>query len=421
MLFRWQRTMVDLFPAVHRHLRYDAPDPFRLTYRWYPEERDDRRPVLLMAHYDVVPASPEGWTCDPFGGDIRDGAVWGRGAIDDKLSHIAILRAAEELLQEGFRPTRPFHFAFGGDEETGGRRGAAVIARSYAEEGVRFAMTLDEGAIVARGALAGLDAPVGLIGCGEKGHINVRLSVPGGGGHAATPTRFDASVALAEALRRLFAHPLPTRRTATVDSFVRTLGRYLPGARGLLLRVYPATAPAVRAVLSRTPETDAMLRTTRAVTMLSGSDAPNVLPRRVSATINLRLLPGQTIDETLALLRRRVRGRHRPVEIALAPGWDNNEAPSESPTDGPWYDLVRRSILNIWPDIPILPYLVTATTDSRHYAAVSDCTYRFLPFELSPDDLVGIHGVDEHIAIENIHRAVEFYRRFIVHCDEMRV
>jgi carboxypeptidase PM20D1 len=375
-----------------------------------------------MAHYDVVPADGDGWSVPPFSGEIRDRSIWGRGALDNKLSHIAILQAVEELLNDGFAPTRPVHLAFGGDEEIGGTRGARRIAEQYRAEGVRFACTLDEGAVVARDMLPGLPGAVGLIGCGEKGHTNIRITARSRGGHASNPPRIDGGRALAIALKRALRRPFPVRRTATVDRFIVELGRASSGPSAAILRGYPLTAPIVRTAFSRTPETDSMIRSTRTVTMLGGSDAPNVLPREAWANLNVRLLPGDTIDDAVAYLRRRVGRIRGPVQVTVepGPGWDHNEAPRESPTDGPAFDTLVGAIHAVWPTIPVVPYLVTATTDSRHYAEVSDATYRFLPIELGREDLAGIHGVDEHVSVDNVDRAVAFYRHLIENARGIR-
>ena len=241
---------------------------------------------------------------------------------------------------------------------------------------------------------------------------------------------------MARTLSRLMKRRLPIRRTPTVDAFITALGEIMPGLPGWMLRRYPATAPVVHAILAAMPETDAMLRTTQAVTMLKGSSAPNVLPDHVWANINLRLLPGQKMDDVVGVLRRRAdlggdrretqrRGmkhgdadastrRTGEISIDLAGGWDNNEPPPESPSHGPAYNTVASAIQAVWPEVPILPYLVTATTDSRHYASISDAVYRFLPVELDADLLAGIHGVNERVSVASIDRAVEFYKHLLL-------
>jgi carboxypeptidase PM20D1 len=414
----WQQRLETLFPLVHATLERIILSEYALVYVWNRSTVDltTGEPVLVMAHYDVVDADPAGWTVDPWAGTVRDGAIWGRGTIDDKLSHIGVLQAVEELLHRGYAPERPIVLAFGGDEEVGGRRGAGTIAAYFRERGVRFATVLDEGAIVADGMFPGVDDPIGLIGCAEKGHVNVYLSAVTTGGHAAHPPRRDASQRLARAIDRVSSQRTPVRRTATIDALVTSLGSYMSGISGAIMRLYPLTAPLVHRALSKRPETAAMLTSTKVVTMLGGSDAPNVLPQRVWANINARLLPGDTIEAFLERTRRK--SDPFGVEAHLSPGWDNNEAPPESAVDSVWYDRIARSIRAVWGDIPVIPYLVTATTDSRHYADIADTTYRFVPMQLTADDLSGVHGNDEHISIDNVHRAVSFYRTLLMQFGE---
>lgn len=409
----WQATLPSLFPLVHATLERTVLDEFGLFYIWNPESKDltNAEPVLLMAHYDVVDADPSDWSVDPWRGVIRDGSVWGRGTIDDKLAHIGLLQGVEELIETGYAPERPIVLAFGGDEEVGGERGAARIAEFFQKRGVRFKTVFDEGAIVAEGMFPGIDKPIALIGCAEKGHINVRITASHVGGHAATPPRQDAVRSLAHAVAAIYRDRWNAYRTDTVSELVRELGRHTPGVTGAVMRLYPLTAPIVHRAFSFRPEMDAMIRTTKVGTMLSGSTAANVLPRVAEANFNIRLLPGDSIAETLTRLRRRV--RRYPVTVELGGGWDNNEAPRESGIDTPWYRGIVASIRSVWGEIPILPYLVTATTDSRHYEKITETTYRFAPIQLRAEDLMGIHGVDEHVSVENVHRAIEFYRDLI--------
>ena len=408
-LVEWRGFLASCFPSTHATLRHEFHNTYALAYRWEPRGDASDAPILLAAHYDVVPAPETGWSVPPYAGEVRDGYAYGRGAIDDKLSHVSIMIAVEELVREGWAPTRPVYLAFGGDEEVGGTRGAVQMAERFAARGIRFALTLDEGAAVVRGMMPGLVGPVGLIGCAEKGHVNVVVTLKTRPGHAATPPRPDSSYELARVLAQL--RPFPIRVPETTRAFIRALGSVVAGRTGLFLRRYPLTAPLVHRLLSRRAETDAMIRSTLALTMIEWSDTPNVLPRTIKFNLNLRLMPGESIE--LALRRLRIALHGLPVEIELAPGPDNNEAPPESPSSGPMYRAIETSIHSVWGKIPVLPYLVTSTTDSRHYASISDAVYRFVPMELTPDDLERIHGVDERVSVADIDRAVAFYRTLL--------
>lgn len=415
---RWQNYLATRFPRTMSSLERYVLDDYALYYRWIagPSMDDSAHPgpILLLAHYDVVPAEEEAWTSSPWSGVERDGYLYGRGAMDDKLSHVAIMVAVEELIREGRQPGRPIYLAFGGDEETGGARGAARLAERFGSEGIRFALTLDEGAAVARGMLPGLEGPVGLVGCAEKGFVNVAVTIRSTQGHAATPPRPDSRRVIAAVLRRL--RPFPIDVPLATRAFIRALGGEMQGPSGALLRAYPITAPLVHRVLAAKPVTDAMLRTTTALTMMRGSSAPNVLPRDTILTFNLRLIPGDSIERAMNRMRRSLRSL--PVEIRPLPEAGLGDAPPESPVSGRFYDAISRAINTAWGHIPVLPYLVTATTDSRHYAAISDVIYRFSPMEVGPDDLDRIHGVDERISLSSIAKAVRFYREFLLDVGE---
>ncbi len=412
----WQDFLVQTFPLVHRECERHVLSEYAVYYRLpAAEPGEGLRPVLLLAHYDVVPADDTGWRVAPFSGEELDGAIWGRGALDNKTAHTAILQALESLLERGYRPERDIYLAFGGDEETGGEQGAHVLSEHFRSAGIRFGWLLDEGSVVADGILPGLDGPVAVIGTAEKGHAIVRLTARTSGGHAAHPPRMTAADALARACAKIARRRFPVRIIPTVGTFIRRLGTLSSGIAGVLLRMYPFTGAIVRPVLSRSSETDAMIRDTRSITMIQGSSAPNVIASEVSVLYNVRLLPGTTLAQILDRFRKIVTGFG--IEVALENRADNNEAPNESPAFGDGYDQITWAIGAVWSDVPVVPYLFTMTTDSRHYTTVCDRIYRFLPVQMKPEDLATIHGTDEHIHRDNIERALRFYTELLSRCS----
>ena len=198
-------------------------------YKWQGSD-DSLPPVLLAAHYDVVPIPPgslERWDYDPFAGEIADGYVWGRGTLDNKGALIALLTAAETLVGQGFAPKRTIYFSFGGDEEIGGT-GAKAVAAYLNGQGVKLAWALDEGSFVLDGIIPGLDQPVASINLSEKGYMTARLVATGAGGHSSMPPRVTAVGELAGALDRLQKAPVPGGLTDVSATFFDTLGRYFP-------------------------------------------------------------------------------------------------------------------------------------------------------------------------------------------------
>ncbi len=395
-----------LFPLVHARLRRDAVGARGLLYEWTGAD-PGLAPAVLAAHYDVVPPGEIPWTRPPFSGDVAEGWVWGRGSQDTKVTLTGILAAAERLLAEGFRPSRTVYFAFGGDEEVGGSRGAAALARTLREREVRASFLVDEGGIVADGMLPFADRPLALVGIAEKGYVDVELEARGAGGHASMPPRSTAAGTLSRAVARLESRPFPARLTRTVRSFLSDLSPYVPFALRLLFRSPGLSAFVLIKAFSAAPTTNALVRTTQAATMLSGSDKENVLPDRARAVINVRILPGQTVAGVLARMASivardgvTVRQAHEGLAVEPLP---------ESPTDHEGYRAVRAALEAAHPEAAVVPFLFSAGTDSKHYADIVQAICRIAPIRQTSRDLAGVHGPDERISVENVRRCALFY------------
>lgn len=404
------RELERQFPVLHARLRRDAVGDRGLLYEW-PGSDPSLSPAILAAHYDVVPPGEIPWTRPPFSGDLAEGFVWGRGSQDTKVTLTGILAAAERLLEEGFRPTRTLYFAFGGDEEVGGARGAAILARTLRERGVRASFLSDEGGIVADGMLSFADRPLALVGIAEKGYVDVELEARGAGGHASMPPRSTAAGTLARAVARLESRPFPARLTYTVKSFLSDLSPYVPFGFRLLFRSPGVSALALIKAFSAAPTTNALIRTTQAATMLSGSDKENVLPDRARAVINVRILPGETVAGVLARISSivardgvTVRQAHEGLAVEPLP---------ESPTDHEGYRAMRSALEASYPEAAVVPFLFSAGTDSKHYADIVQAIYRIAPIRQTSRDLAGVHGPDERISFENIRRCALFYYKLM--------
>lgn len=401
------------YPRVHAQLSRESIGAHSLLYTWQGRDAE-APPLLLAAHLDVVPVEPgtEGdWQQPPFAGRRVDGAVWGRGALDDKGSLIAMLEAVESLLARGFTPARPILLAFGHDEEIGGHHGAAEIAASLAGRGVSLDAVIDEGGVVADGMLDLMGGPVAVVGVAEKGSVSLELSLRDAGGHSSTPPPHSAIGILAEALTRLERNPMPARIDGTTRRFLEVLAPELAfPARLALANLWLSEAPLTR-VFSRQPPLDAMVRTTTAVTMFHGGVKANVLPKSASAVVNFRILPGDTIEDVVEHVRRTIddeRIEVRPTGAARP----RNPSPI-SPDDSPEYLALARAIRATHPDAVVAPYLVVGGTDARHYASLTPYVYRFVGFRLGPEALKLAHGTDERVSVANLEGCVRFYDALI--------
>lgn len=400
------RYLEQSFPRAHQRLRREVVGRNSLLYTW--PGREDGPPVLLMGHMDVVPVEREAlavWTHPPFAGVIADGYVWGRGTMDDKASVLGVLEAVESLLENDFEPSRTILLAFGDDEEVGGARGARVIATRLGERGVTPALVLDEGGSLVTGFLPGLDSPVATIGITEKGYLSVELSVRVDGGHSSVPPPQTAVGIVSAAVQRLEANPV----SADLDSVVGQTLEYVGPELSLLPRLVVANTwlfgPALEAVLSRSPPTNATIRTTTAATIFEAGVKDNILPSTARAVVNFRILPGDTVGSVLDHVRRVVddpRVEVNPLSSATEPS-------PVSPVDGEAFRTLQRTVREIFPTAVVAPSLVLGATDARHYTQLTTNVYRFLPIRLEPDDVRRFHGIDERLGIADYANVVRFY------------
>ena len=409
VLTRFQEFLRGAFPAFHKTARRWVLSPYSVVYH-LPGAGDSRKAALLLAHYDVVPAEKGKWNFDPFEAEIKDGFVYGRGSLDMKSTMMCMIEAAEILCAEGDKPKRDIWFAFGGDEECGGFLGAANTAKWFKERGQRFDFILDEGSPVAENQIKGINSPFALVGIEEKGYLSLNLTVKQQPGHASIPPKIQAAAVLARALCRIAKKPFPYRLSPTVEKFFASVARFIPGIKGIVMRharIFRITlGPLFFKLAAVNPTTEAMLKTTVAMTMLEGSAADNVLPSQVRAVVNMRLLWPWTTKAVTAFIKKAVNDKR--VEISdYEPGSDP-VPPNRDYLNYGWQEI-KSAVTEVWPGVPVMPFIMVAITDSRHYKELSNCIFRFSPQKLNLNELNLIHGHDERISLENLHNELKFY------------
>jgi FtsP/CotA-like multicopper oxidase with cupredoxin domain/acetylornithine deacetylase/succinyl-diaminopimelate desuccinylase-like protein len=401
------------FPRVHARLRRELVGTYSLLYQWPGRDRS-LKPILLSGHLDVVPVEPgteRDWQHQPFAGDIADGFIWGRGAIDNKSAVVGTLEAVEMLLAEGVQPVRTVYLAFGHDEEVGGTAGAARIAALLTTRGVQLEMVLDEGGVVADGLLPGMSRPVALVGVAEKGFVTIELSTRTPGGHSSLPPRETAVGILSAAVARLEQTPMrPHLEGATRELFERTASE-LPILKRLALANLWLTAPLVLRQLEANPTTNAMIRTTAAPTIFQAGTKDNVLPSTARAVVNFRVLQGDSIDGIVKHVRDAIHDTRVAVRVA---GRFSAEPSPVSSTASQSFRTLERSIRRTFPETVVAPYLVVVATDARHYAPLSLNVFRFLPVRLTAADLERMHGRNERIGIREYESAIGAYRQVLL-------
>ena len=398
-----------IYPTAHKTMERELVGDRGILYRWAGTDAS-LQPVLGMAHYDVVPpGDPEDWSIPPFEGRVTDGRIHGRGALDDKGMLASWMEAAERLALDGFQPRRTLYLAFGGDEETTGVRGAGRMARLFDERGIRFAFILDEGGAVAVDQLSAFtDRPVAMVGIAEKGYLTLNISAVGMSGHASAPPKHSAIGRLSAALVALENSPAPARLTEAPQGMLKVLGRSIGGLKGFVLRHHRLFSRTIIRGLSGSPSIAPLVRTTLAPTIVRGGARDNVLPDRVEATVNLRLLPGDSVAEATSrvedIITRAVDGG---VWIEEVEGSVFEPVPARGGS-GPWWKLLSSQIERTFPEALVAPYLMTATTDSRWYRDYSDAIYRFIPMEVDGREMSRVHSANESVSEERWIKGVGF-------------
>jgi carboxypeptidase PM20D1 len=399
--------LVTFYPRVHATLKSEVIGGYSLLYTW-PGTDASLASILLSAHQDVVPVEPgtEGaWEHPAFSGDIADGLIWGRGTLDDKVMVVGMLEAVEHLLAEGVVPRRTVYLAFGHDEELDGHDGARQISELLAARGVHLEFVLDEGGLIALGDVTGAARPAALIGIAEKGYASIELTARGEGGHSSVPPADSAIALLAHAITRLDENPMPRALREPAAGMLDHLAPDLPFLERLAVNQRWLLEPLLIRQLGGTPSGNAMLRTTMVPTVISGGIKENVVPREARATVNLRILPGDTTEGAVAHVRSAIADPRVTVRLL-----EGTSVPSHiSDPNAASFAALRTSVEQVFPGVIVAPSLVVAQTDSRHYAKLADNVYRFLPVPFNASDIPRFHGVNERIAVRAYGDVIRFY------------
>ena len=402
---RFHALLAELFPLVHERLEKIEIDG-NLLFHWKGRHSD--RPLVLMSHQDVVPAEGE-WLHPPFSGDIADGKVWGRGASDTKCSVMAFFQAAEELLREGFQPENDVWLSSSCTEEWSGD-GCPKLVAELKRRGVRPFLVCDEGGGIITDPVGGIHGNFAMVGVFEKGKADVLLKARSSGGHASAPGKHTPVARLADFVSE-FEHHHPFRRKMLpeVQALFEQLSPYAPFYMRLLFGNMWLFKPLLLRVMPMiSPQAGAMLQTTIAFTRLSGSDAYNVLPQEATLGANMRFIPHEGMEASLKKVKRLAKKHDLEMEVFHAV-----DASRSVDIRGEGFGLVRRAIEETFPGLETCPYVMTGATDARFYEEIADHVVRFAPVIYGPEQMKGMHGLNENITCSCLPGAVDFYRRLI--------
>ncbi len=404
----YHQVVKEMFPLIHQKLEKIEIEGHNFLYRWKGKDQS-KKPILLIGHSDVVPVTKDGWKKDPFSGNYDQGRVHGRGALDNKSSFYSFMQAAEDLLKEGFAPEADVYLGSTSDEEIAGV-GAVRIMKYLKAKNIRLALVLDEGGAIITGVLPTLKAPFAVVGILEKGFANLEFVKTGIGGHSSTPSKNTPLVQIAKFISEVEKKkPLKKKFIPEVQTMFECMAPYMSFAYRLLFANFWLFKPLLTQLLPAvSPYGGAILGTTCAFTMAEGSSAPNVIPTKAKVIVNIRTHPIQDITSSLNALNK-VASKYGIIGTMI----NGAEATKKVDTNAKGYQLLTEMIKRNFPDVGIAPYVITGRTDAREYEEISDCSIRFAPTRMTNEDLKGMHGINESIAIDSIIEAIHFYKELI--------
>lgn len=401
--YGFQSFLVSAYPLVFSKMEVEKVNTFGLILHWKGKSTT-AKPVILMAHQDVVPieeATKSNWDIEPFSGDIKNGFIYGRGAIDDKGSLIALLEGAEQLLKEGFLPSTDIYFVFGHDEEVMGLKGAKSMALLFKDRKIEPAFVLDEGGIVTEFKVPGLNKTAAVVGIAEKGYQTLKLKIEIPGGHSSMPEQKTAIEELAKAIIALKRQPFKADLGETVQNFLAYVGPEMPFLSKMAMANQWLFAPMIKNTYAKSAPGNATIRTTTATTIFNAGLKENLIPGEAEATVNFRTQPGVTRQDVIGHVKKVIADDN----IQVIPQGDGNEPKQVAKVNSESFTYLQKTISAYQKDIVVAPYLVLGATDGRYFANITDQVFRFIPFT----DPEGFHGVNERIKITEYKKGIGFY------------
>lgn len=391
------------YPRIYKNLDVEIINNYSLIFKWQGSNQQ-AKPIGLAGHYDVVPAA-EGttWEQPAFSGQIDNTYIWGRGTLDDKVGVIGILEAVDYLLEENYEPKQDTYLFFGHDEEIGGEAGAAEITKYFAEKKIQFDYVMDEGGAIVENMVPGISRPVAVIGVAEKGSATATLKVQGSGGHSSQPKSKTTIGRLAKAIANLEETQFP----ATIKGPTKELFDFTAPEMNFLYKYIFENQwifkPVIKSILVGKPATAAVTRSTIAPTIMNAGEKENILPETAEATINIRVMPGDTLDALKKQMDEII--DDSKVEVTL----QGDESSKVSTTTSKGFKVIQQAAINTNKEVIVAPYMMIGASDAKHYNKVADNAYRYLPVEMEEDGLERMHGTNERIKKDAYIKVIKFY------------
>lgn len=408
----FHKVLEELFPTVFHNLEKIEIDG-NLLMKWKGTD-SSLDPIILISHQDVVPAEGK-WTYPPFSGTIADGKIWGRGSADIKCGVMCFYQAVEELLNDGYVPKCDVYLGSSCTEEIGGD-GAPKLAKYFKDRNIKLFLLSDEGGGVTKDPIGGVKGAFAAIGIFEKGYGDIKFSAKSKGGHSSTPPKNTPIVKLAKFEAYVEKHnPFIVKFSKAVDAMFTNLAPY---CTNFLLKCVMCNLWLFKPILKKvmpsiSAEAAAMLQTTLAFTTQKGSDGYNVIPQEAYVTANIRYIPHDNCEQANARLTALAKKFGLETSIIMA-----HDSSKELDLNGLPYKQTVECVKQIFPNIGIMPYVVTGGTDSRFFKEVCDNCVRFSPVMFGPEQNKGMHGIDENIEQACLPLAVDYYKALIKKQEE---
>ncbi|MTI41071.1 M20 family peptidase [Fulvivirga lutimaris] len=396
------------YPLVDSLLEKEVIADYSLLFKWQGSD-GSAKPIILMGHMDVVPVDQNTlaqWEAPPFSGEIKDGIIYGRGTMDDKVTVFSILEAVEMALQNGVQPKQTIYLAFGHDEEIGGESGAGAIAEFLEKKGVKAEYVMDEGGYIGDGVVPGINDPVAIINVAEKGYVSFKLTITTPGGHSSNPPADNTIGSLAAAITRLEENQFPYRMTPVVETQIATIGPHMPFVQKMAFaNTWLLGTPILKGLNAHT---------TTAPTIFNAGVKDNVIPTTASVVMNFRIMPGESVES----VRQHVIETVNDERVTIESISNVNEPSPVSDYESEAYSTIAKTVKQVIPEAIVSPGLLGGGTDTKHYRKVSENQYRFLPIRISPDNMTGFHGINEHLQVENYKETVQFFYQLLKNLQE---
>jgi len=403
------RKFIDTaYPLIHKKLPRTIIDSFNYIYEWKGTDTS-LLPMVLMAHYDVVPVEASAvklWHAKPYGGEVKENYIWGRGVLDDKSSMISLLEAAEAQLEKGFTPKQTILLCFGADEESSGK-GATAMVKYFKNKNQKFDLVVDEGGEISTESNPAIHKPIASIGVGEKGYVTLVLTAQKAGGHSSIPANRTAIDILSTAIAKINQNPMPTKLTTPIRAYLESISAYNENfMQKMALSNLWLFETSVVNKLTEDPQSNALVRTTLVPTVFNSGVRDNVIPTFATAYVNSRILPGQSSKDVFEYVQKTI--NDTSIKITYYKNYMTEPSPTTD-VNSKYYKRVEKVIRSVVKEVVVAPMLMVGATDSRNYREISDGVVNFTPIT----DAKGYHGIDERMLITDLQKCVNFYTLLI--------